>query len=103
MNRNKFIINVTVIGIVLIILIPTIYTIIKKHNDRMLRVTYNRIEEAAEKCAKEEKCGDEKITLKELYDKNYLEKESNPITKEYYNENSYVKKDKENYKFVSVS
>ena len=102
MNRSKFIINVTIVGIVLIILIPTVYTIIKNHNDRLIKVSYKRIEEAAKKCVEDEKCTDKKITLKELYDNKYLKKESNPISKEYYNEESYVKKTKDNYKFIVV-
>ena len=100
MNRSKFVINVTVIGIVLIILIPTVYKIVKEHNDRLMMVTTKRIEEAAKDCKMAEICKNEKITLKELYDNKYLEKESNPITKEYYNENSYVEVN--NYKFVEI-
>ena len=102
MNRNKFIINVTVIGIVLIIIIPTTYTIIKNYNNRLITVTTKRIIEAAEKCVKEEKCDNKEITLKELYEKKYLKKESNPITKEYYNENSYIKVENKEYKFIIV-
>ena len=102
MNRSKFVINVTIIGIVLIILIPTVYKIVVEHNDRLLKVTTKRIEEAAKNCKLDEKCTNDKITLKELYDKKYLKKESNPITKKYYNEESYVKVNKNNYKFVEI-
>ena len=102
MNRNKFIINATIIAIVLIILIPTVYTIIKKHNDRLLTVSHKRIQEAARDCYLDGICLEEKIILQQLYDNNYLEKESNPLTKEYYNENSYVLKNKNKYKFIEV-
>ncbi len=102
MNRNKIIINITIVGLVLIILIPTTYLIVKKHNDKLRDVVYKRIIEAAEKCHLKEECEGNKTTLKELYDKKYLEKESNPITKEYYNEESYVQLDKDTYKFVEV-
>ena len=98
MNRNKIIINTTMIGIVLIVLIPTLYTIIKRHNNRLLEVSNKRIVEAAKKCYEDEKCKNEKITLKELYDNKYLKKESNPITKRFYNEKSYVEKKNNDYK-----
>lgn len=102
MNRNKIIINATIIAIVLIILIPTIYTIVKKHNDRLISVTNKRIEEAAKECYLEGVCLEEKISLKKLYDNKYLEKESNPITKEYYNEDSYVERKDKKFEFIEV-
>lgn len=102
MNRNKVIINITIVAIILIILIPTVYNIIKKHNDRLIKVTEKRIEEAAKNCYLKDICKDNKITLKVLYDNNYLEKESNPITKEYYNENSYVLVKNNTYIFKEI-
>lgn len=102
MNQNKIIINATIVGIILIILIPTVYTIVKKHNDRLISVTYKRIEEAARDCYLDGICKNNKITLQELYDNKYLEKESNPINKEYYNEGSYVEKKDKEYNFVEV-
>lgn len=102
MNRNKTIIYITVVALVLIILIPTIYTIVKKHNDRLINVTYKRIEEAAKDCYLKGVCLDEKITLKQLYENKYLEKESDPITKEYYNEESYVERKDKKFKFIEV-
>ena len=102
MSRKKVIVFLTVIGLIIIILIPTTYLIVKNHNNKLRDVTYKRITEAAKKCHLKEECKEDKITLKELYDKKYLEKERNPITKEYYNEESYVKVDGKEYKFVEV-
>ena len=102
MNRNKVIINITIVAIILIILIPTVYNIIKKHNDRLIMVTEKRIEEAAKDCYLKDICKDNKITLKVLYDNKYLEKESNPITKEYYNEESYVLVKNDTYTFKEI-
>lgn len=102
MNRNKVIINITIVAIILIILIPTVYNIIKKHNDRLIKVTEKRIEEAAKDCYLKDICKDTKITLKVLYDNKYLEKESNPITKEYYNEESYVLVKNNTYIFKEI-
>ena len=102
MNRNKVIINITIVAIILIILIPTVYNIIKKHNDRLIKVTEKRIEEAAKDCYLKDICKDNKITLKVLYDNKYLKKESNPITKEYYNEESYVLVKNNTYIFKEI-
>lgn len=102
MNRNKVIIYLTIISILLIISIPTVYNIIKKHNDRLIKVTEKRIEEAAKDCYLKDICKDNKITLKVLYDNKYLEKESNPITKEYYNEESYVLVKNNTYIFKEI-
>ena len=103
MNRNKVIVYLTIISILLIISIPTVYNIVKKHNDRLIMVTEKRIEEAAKDCYLKDICKDNKITLKVLYDNNYLEKESNPITKEYYNENSYVLVKNNTYTFKEIN
>lgn len=103
MNRNKVIVYLTIISILLIISIPTVYNIIKKHNDRLIMVTEKRIEEAAKDCYLKDICNDNKITLKMLYDNGYLEKESNPITKEYYNEESYVLVKNNTYNFKEIN
>lgn len=103
MNRNKVIVYLTIISILLIISIPTVYNIIKKHNYRLIMVTEKRIEEAAKDCYLKDICKDNKITLKVLYDNNYLKKESNPITKEYYNENSYVLVKNNTYIFKEIN
>ena len=102
MNRSKFVMNITIVGIVLMILIPTIYKIVTGHNDRLLKVTTKRIEEAAKNCKLDEKCKSKKIELRDLYEYGYLTRESNPITKEYYNESSYVEVNKNSYKFVEI-
>ena len=102
MSRKKIIIYLTICGIIIITLIPTTYLIVKNHNNKLRDVTYKRITEAAKKCYLKEDCTEDKITLKELYDKKYLKKESNPITKEYYNEESYVKVSNKEYKFIEV-
>lgn len=90
MNTNKITIIFTCISILLIISIPTIYKVVKNHNKGLYIAIENKITEAAEKCYYDEKCLDEKILLKNLYDLKYLKPVSNPITKEFYNENSYI-------------
>lgn len=100
MNTNKITIIGSIIIIIILISIPTIYKVIKNHNDTLNEVVLKEIIESAKKCYAEEVCVNDKITLKELYDNDYLEKVSNPITKEYYNESSYVKRTDNSYEFV---
>ena len=94
---KKFIITITLITIGLIILIPTIYKIIKDyHNDSYLVVEKKALE-AAKKCWNEKVCLNESITLKELYENKYLDILVNPISKKIYNENSTIKKSDDKY------
>lgn len=90
MNTNKITIIGSIIIILLIILIPTGYKVINNYYDNLTKVAEEKIISAAKKCYYEEKCSSNKITLEELYNLGYLEKISNPISKEYYNESSYV-------------
>lgn len=102
MNTNKSTIVFTCISIILIISIPTIYKVVKKHNNNLYKVTENKIIEAAKRCFYEEKCLDEKIYLRDLYNLKFLEQVNNPITKEYYNENSYIERNNSKFTFIIV-
>lgn len=102
MNTNKITIIGTIIIILLIISIPTIYKVIKNHNDNLYQVVEEEIIGAAKKCYYEEVCLNEKILLKELYDLEYLNSVSDPITKEHYNENSYILRNNNEFEFVIV-
>jgi len=99
MTKNKVIIYITIIAIILIIGCPTVYKVIKNHKEKLIMITEKRIIEAAQKCWNEDNCVEEEISLKELYENNYLEKEADPITKKYYNENSKIIKKEEGIKF----
>lgn len=100
---NKKIILATFVFIVLLLVCGTSYKVVKKHQERLILVTEKRILEKAKLCFLENKCTGESTTLKNLYDLSYLEKEANPVTKEYYNENSYIKKEENNYTFIVVN
>ncbi len=102
MNTNKITIMGTIIVILLLLIIPTIYKVNKNHEKHLYEVVESKIIGMAEKCYYDQKCTQEKITLKELYANKYLEAVSNPVTKEYYNENSYVLRDKNSFSFVVV-
>lgn len=90
MNTNKITIIYSILVVVLIIGIPTTYKVIKNHQNNLIKTAESKIVEAAKKCYFEEKCPNNIIYLKELYNLEYLDKISNPITKEYYNEESYI-------------
>lgn len=100
---NKYFIIGAIILLLILIISVTTFKVIKKHNDKVLLVESKYIIEQAKKCYNEKKCNSDKITLKELYNLNYLDKQVNGVTKEYYNENSYVQIDSNNYKFIIES
>lgn len=99
---NKKIVVGTIIIIIALITSVTIYKVIKKHNDNLMLVSEKYIIEKAQKCYIEKKCTEESVTLKSLYDLNYLEVQVNPVTKEYYKDTSYIIKEEDNYKFIIV-
>ena len=100
MNTNKMTIIFSIITIFLIIGIPTTYKVIKNHQNNLIKSVESKIIDAAKKCYFEDKCQYNKIYLKDLYDLNYLDELSNPITKEYYNKDSYVEISDNKFKFT---
>ena len=67
------------------------FIVIKDNHNKLYIVNHKLIIEAAEKCYYDDICQESKITLKELYDNNYLEKGIiDPITKALYNNEAYV-------------
>lgn len=90
MNTNKIVIWVTILAIVIIVGCPTFYKVIKENHRKLYVVTNKLVIEAAERCYYAQKC-DSNVTLKELYDLNYLEeKVIDPVTKIVYANDSYV-------------
>ena len=68
----------------------------------MYKVVEEKIIKYAQDCYYDDICQDDKITLKFLYDNYHLEKITDPVTKEYYNENSFVQRENLNFTFVRV-
>lgn len=99
-NKISIILVLTVFVIIIII---TSIKVVNNHNDKLLEASHKYIIEQAKKCIDEKKCLEEKITLQTLYDLDYLEKLANPVTKKYYNNESYVKKEENNYTFVEIT
>lgn len=103
MNTNKIVIYVTIISIVLIIGIPSIYKVIKSNQDKVKMVTYKYVIETAERCYYENVCKENIITLKDLYSYHYIKEDIvDPISKVIYSEDSYVEIDSKESKFNPV-
>ena len=88
--------------LLLLTIVITIIKVVKNHNTKLLEVTDKYIVEQAKNCVNEKKCLEEKITLQTLYDLNYMDFQADPVTKEYYNPESYITVDGTNYSFVTV-
>ncbi len=99
---NKICITATVIIIVSLVIGVTTYKVLDEHNDKLIEVEEKYIIETAKTCLNEKKCSGNEITLQTLYDLDYLETEADPVTKEYYNPESYVKIDGVNEEFIVV-
>lgn len=89
-KTNKTIIFGTIIVIILIVVGFSAFQINKTHQEKLYSVMQNKIIGQALRCYNEDKCNDTTISLKDLYDKQYLETVINPVNSEYVNENSYV-------------
>lgn len=100
--KNKIIISITLLIIFGSIIGYTTYKVINKHNTKLLHVKSEYIIEQAKNCFNEKKCTGTKVTLKTLYELDYLDKQVNPVTKEYYNEEDYVLKEDNDYNFYTV-
>ena len=66
------------------------YRVIKDYRYKVYLVAEKRILEAAKKCIDENKCKEFPVLLRDLYENQYLKEESNPLTKEVYNYDSYI-------------
>ena len=98
---NKKVIGITIAVIAGMIIIPTIYKIHIEHNEHLLLVVEEEFHYYAKKCYLNDECS-EIVTLKELYDLNYLEERlTNPITKRYYDENSSINLDTREIDLIS--
>ena len=99
---NRWMISGTIIIVVGIMLGVTYFKVITIHNNKLLLVESKYIIEASKRCLNEKKCNEDKITLKTLYDLDYLDRQVNLVTKEYYDENSYVINNNGVYEFVAL-
>lgn len=80
-NKLKNIIKVLIIITLILIVVFTIYKLNKRHEEKLYDVLYSEIKYKANKCFLDKKC-ESNITLKELYKKEYLKTQYDPISKE---------------------
>ena len=80
-NKLKNIIKVLIIITLILIIVFTIYKLNKKHEEKLYDVLYSEIKYKANKCYLDKKC-ESTITLSELYEKEYLNTQYDPISKE---------------------
>jgi hypothetical protein len=99
-QRNKKLIWFTVLIAIFIIVIGTVYKVYKNHIEHEYEVVEKKISENAKKCFLEEICTGNETTLGFLISSGYLDKQINPITKEYVDEALVITFDGEK---VSVS
>lgn len=101
MKKNNKIITYTFFVILGMIIVPTIYKIYTNHNHNLIKVVEEEFKYQAKICYKENKCHS-KVYLKDLYDNKYLEEKlTNPLTKKYYEEDSYIDFETNEIKLIS--
>lgn len=88
--KKSSVIIITIVSTLCIILALSANKSLEKHYEKETLVLNNRIKEAAKKCYLKKECTGN-ITLKDLYDKDYLSKQVDPKTKEYLNEELCLK------------
>lgn len=100
--NNKKVIVLTIFIILGMIVGPTIYKVYMNHQDNLKLVVENKFTYNAKNCYNSDVCKSTTVTLKELYDNNYLEEKlTNPKTKKYYSEDSYINLETNEIKLIS--
>lgn len=102
MKLNKICISVAIVITFGVVIGVTAFKVMSEHNRKVKIVEEKFIVEQAKKCFYDKKCNSDKATLQELYDNDYLDKQVNRVTKEYYNSASYVIKNGNDYEFISL-
>ena len=85
MAKKKYNIWYIIISLILIIFIIGAYKALKNHQEKEYKVVNNKILEAAKKCYLDKECVG-KTLLKDLYAKDYLNTQIDPVSKENMNE-----------------
>lgn len=78
------------IGILIILIVMGAIKNLTNHHEKEYRVVNSKILESAKDCYLKKECEGE-ITLKDLYDKGYLEVQIDPVTKENMDEKICIK------------
>ena len=99
--KSRTIILITILTIVISISGATIWKVNDRHLQREIDVVEKRIIEGAIDCFNNDDCTGNKVTLGSLINKGYAKKEINPQSKTYYDLNSYVNYENNNYNFIT--
>lgn len=95
-KKNNFL--YIVLGVLLVLLLLAAIKALNNHHEKEYLVVNNKILESAKKCYLNKECeGD--ITLKDLYDKGYLDKVFDPVTKEAIDEKKCITFENDEAKF----
>lgn len=90
-KKSKIILILFIIVIIFVVLFASYRRIYKEHEAKLIKVTTNKVVEAGKKCYLDNKCKGNSVTIKELKELGYLEKDIiNPLTKELLNEDLVV-------------
>ena len=100
MEKEKVSIWYLVLALLIVLIIIGAKKSLDNHHEKEYLVVHSRILESAKKCYLDEKCEGE-ITLKDLYDKGYLEVQVDPATKENMNEELCIKYEKDRAVFCT--
>lgn len=99
---NKKAIILTIVVILGMIIVPTIYKIYTEYNNNLILVVEKEFTYYAKKCFNEDVCKDKIVYLKDLYDNNYLKENlTNPINKKYYSSDSFINLETYEIKLIS--
>jgi len=104
MEKNKMInvyIIVLMFSVALIFIVIAAIKVRGEHVDNLYLVVEKRIKEAAKDCFLNEDC-EGQITLKDLYDKEYLDIQIDPVTKENMNEDLCLEYIEEKIEYCEV-
>lgn len=88
MEKNKNFIAIIII--ILTIAFATGLKVYNNHINNIYEVINKKICESASKCYLDNKCEGNSVKIRDLIDNNYLEKQIDPKTKEYINEDIIV-------------
>lgn len=100
MGKNRLIIGVGFIGIIVLITVSIIVRIYYIDIEKKYSFIEKNIIDATKKCILEEKCSGNIVILEELYNEKYIDIQINPKTKKEFNQKSYIKT--LNYEFVVI-
>ncbi len=90
MEEKKISIWHLIIVLIILFILFAGYKNLKSHQEKEIRVVNNKILESAKECFLKQECEGE-ITLKDLYDKKYIDLQINPLTKENMDDNLCIK------------